>query len=133
MQSNGFVLFDDDVSYPSYELNMARVRRSLLSYMYKYSNNIIMNVTHNHQEFMQQATAFAKWHLQHPQNAQDRSLSPKEWLIKKAKELKNDLLALHHFDWLKKNDRACYYAWLNIQHYDYKITGFSQFHASNVV
>lgn len=37
------------------------------------------------------------------------------WVINKAKQCKEELLPDIEFNWLKNNDRACYYAWLSLR------------------
>lgn len=100
-------------------LDKKRTRCGLISYMLKNNYQISMSSTHDDFDlFFQKVSDFAS-SLLHKNNPSLNTLGqkPSEDFIKNLiSQVEGDLIPLSYFDWLK-DDRACYYTWLNIQNY----------------
>lgn len=97
--------------YLCHELSNIRVRRQFLSYLYTNDYDLNINITHDPVVFMREVMDYAD-------DKTHRKYNDKEligWVINKAKQCKEELLPDIEFNWLKNNDRACYYAWLSLR------------------
>lgn len=97
--------------YPCHELSNIRVRRQFLSYLYTNDYVPNINITHDPVAFMKEVMDYADDRTHRKYN--DKELT--DWVINKAKQCKEELLPDIEFNWLKNNDRACYYVWLSLR------------------
>lgn len=112
-----FFIMNNQVSnspYPCKELENIRVRRQLLSYLSTDKHPLNINIVHDPEAFMREVRRLAYkelgpiWHRGNILN---------DWLKKETLTCKAELLPESEFDWLKHDERACYYTWLILQGY----------------
>lgn len=95
----------DDTPYPCTELEDIRVRQQVFLSLF---NRLDMSIINNPQSFMDVLEQYAS----QQKNLRDEKAIDK-WIISLAKQSREELLPAWQFDWLKKTERACYYAWLH--------------------
>lgn len=114
-------MINDGTGIPYYlsGLDKKRTRCGLISYMLKNNYPISISSTHDDSDtFFKKVSDFAS-SLLHKNNPSLNTLGQKlseDFIKNLISQVEGDLIPLSYFDWLK-DDRACYYTWLNIQSY----------------
>lgn len=110
---------DGDRPYFFRDLDEKRTRCGFVSYMCKKNYQPNVNSIHDNSDtFLKKVNDFASSLLtKTPLGLDSIGQKPPDDFIKSLiSEVESDLIPISSFDWLK-DDRACYYTWLNIQGY----------------
>ncbi|AZS49767.1 hypothetical protein DM558_02755 [Entomomonas moraniae] len=98
--------------YPCKELENIRVRRQLLSYLSTDEYPLDINIVHDPVLFMDEAMRYIDHEIGMIRYSKEDANG---MLVRKVRECKAELLPESEFDWLKRDERACYYTWLTIR------------------